>query len=108
MNDKFLSGLVHVVHFWLKPDTSAAELADFVAGVKALGHIAQVKQLHVGIAANTEQRDVVDNSFTVSEILFFDDEVAQKQYQDHALHQQFIETYSHLWEKVVVQDSVCA
>jgi len=108
IGDKYLTGLVHVVHFWLKADVSDEDRVQFVEGVKALGQIEHVNILHVGVAANTEQRDVVDNSFSVSEILFFDDEVAQKAYQDHPLHHQFVDTYSHLWEKIVVQDSVKA
>ncbi len=108
MSEKFLSGLVHVVHFWLKEGVSETECQQFIAGVKALGSIEHVNLIHVGVAANTEKRDVVDNSFAVSEILFFDDEIAQKAYQDHPSHHKFVEQFSHLWEKVVVQDSVKA
>ncbi len=61
--------------------------------------------MHIGIPASTEKRDVVDNSWHVSELLFFDDEDGQQVYQDHPIHQAFIKNYSHLWNKVVVYDA---
>lgn len=71
-----------------------------------MGKIPQVKMLHVAIPADTEKRDVVDNSYSVSELLFFDSLENQKIYQDHPLHQKFIQEHSMLWEKVVVYDSM--
>jgi hypothetical protein len=108
MSNNLISGLVHVVHFWVKPGVSESELKDFIQGVKGLANIEGVKQAHVGVAANSEKRDVVDNSFTVSEMLFFDDEAAEHKYQIHPDHKAFVDRFSHLWEKVVVQDSVSA
>jgi hypothetical protein len=49
---------------------------------------------------------VVDTSWDVSELLFFDDEAGQKVYQDHPIHQAFVENCSHLWEKVLVYDAL--
>ncbi len=60
--------------------------------------------IHVGIPASTEKRDVVDNSYHVSELMFFDTLEGQKTYQDHPIHQQFIKDHSMLWDKVVVYD----
>ena len=36
----------------------------------------------------------------------FDDLEGQKTYQDHPIHQKFIEDCSQLWERVVVYDSM--
>jgi hypothetical protein len=90
--------VVHHVFFWLKNQLAA--------GVKTLSKIETVKELHVGIVASTEKRDVVDNSWAVSELMFFSDLAGQATYQTHPLHLEFIKTCSHLWEKVVVYDAI--
>jgi Stress responsive A/B Barrel Domain len=96
--------LAHHVFFWLKNPTSTADRDKLIQGIKSLGKIEQVRLLHVGVPADTEKRDVVDNSYSVSELLFFDNTKDQKTYQDHPLHQKFIQEHSMLWEKVLVYD----
>ena len=98
--------LVHHVFFWLKDPDSTADRSRLIEGVKMLGNIKQVKKIHVGIPADTEKRDVVDGSYSVSELLFFDSLEDQKIYQDHPLHQKFIQEHSMLWNKVVVYDTL--
>jgi hypothetical protein len=98
--------LVHHVFFWLKNPGSIEDQQKLVEGVKSLAKIETVRQLHVGIPASTEKRDVVDNSYAVSELMFFDDIAGQNVYQDHPLHKKFIAECSHLWEKVIVYDSI--
>jgi len=100
--------LVHHVFFWLKNPGSKADLAQLLAGIRSLAAIETVRGIHVGVPASTEKRDVVDNSYSASEILFFDDTAGQKPYQDHPLHQKFVAECSHLWSKVVVYDAVPA
>ncbi|WP_439136139.1 Dabb family protein [Pseudomaricurvus sp.] len=103
-----LQGLVHVAYFWLKNPGSEEDRQTLIDGIKQLAQIPSVKTLHVGIPATTEKRDVVDNSFQVAEIMLFDSVEDQKTYQDHPLHQQFVEQHAHLWDRVVVHDSVSA
>lgn len=98
--------LVHHVFFWLKNPDSKEDLAKLITGVKSLSKIETIRMIHVGVPASTEKRDVVDNSYAVSELMFFDDEVGQKTYQDHPIHQKFIADCSPLWEKVVVYDVI--
>lgn len=98
--------VVHHVFFWLKNPTSVEDRDKLVAGVKSLAKIETVHQLHVGVVASTEKRDVVDNSWGVSELMYFEDLAGQATYQDHPIHQEFIKNYSHLWSKVVVYDAV--
>jgi hypothetical protein len=98
--------LVHHVFFWLKNPSSTTDRDKLLAGVKSLRKIETIKMLHVGIPASTEKRDVVDNSYHVSELMFFDSVEDQKVYQDHPVHQQFIKEHSMLWEKVVVYDTM--
>ncbi len=98
--------LVHHVFFWLKNPDSKEDLAKLIAGVKSLETIETIRSMHVGVPASTEKRDVVDNSYSVSELMFFDDMAGQKTYQDHPIHQKFIADCSHLWERVVVYDTI--
>ena len=70
--------------------------------------IETVRGAHFGVPASTEKRDVVDNSYSASEILFFDDTAGQKVYQDHPIHKKFVADCSHLWERVVVYDAIAA
>ena len=98
--------LVHHVFFWLKNPSSKEDLARLLKGLATLTQIETVRGAHFGVPASTEKRDVVDNSFSASEILFFDDTAGQKVYQDHPVHKQFVADCSHLWEKVVVYDAI--
>jgi hypothetical protein len=101
-----LPKLLHHVFFWLKNPDSAADRAALIAGVKSLAAIETVRSIHVGIPASTEKREVVDNSYHVSELLCFDDLEGQSIYQTHPLHQKFVDECSHLWSKVVVYDAL--
>jgi len=100
--------LVHHVFFWLKDRGSREDLAKLLAGLRTLANIETVRAAHFGVPASTEKRDVVDNSYSASEILFFDDTAGQKTYQDHPIHQQFVADCSHLWQRVVVYDVIAA
>jgi hypothetical protein len=100
--------LVHHVFFWLKNPDTKEDLARLLEGLRTLANIETVRGAHFGVPASTEKRDVVDNSFSVSEILFFDDLAGQKSYQDHPIHKKFIADCSHLWERVVVYDALAA
>lgn len=98
--------IVHHVFFWLKNPASSDDRDKLIAGLKTLSQIDTVKELRVGVVASTEKRDVVDNSWAVSELMFFNDLDGQAVYQTHPIHLQFIKNCSHLWEKVIVYDSI--
>jgi hypothetical protein len=100
--------LVHHVFFWLKNPQSREDLARLLEGLRTLTKIETVRGAHFGVPASTEKRDVVDSSFSASEMLFFDDLAGQKAYQDHPVHKQFVADCSHLWERVVVYDAISA
>lgn len=97
--------IVHHVFFWLKNPTSAGDRDRLVAGLKTLAGIPSIKELYIGVPAGTEQRDVIDSSWQVSELMFFENLDAQAGYQEHSLHLAFIKSCGHLWEKVVVYDA---
>lgn len=96
--------VVHHVFFWLKNPKSKEDLARLLAGLKTLGGIETVKAIHIGVPAETEQRGVVDASYSASEILFFDDVAGQNAYQVHPIHKKFVADCEHLWQRVVVYD----
>lgn len=100
--------VVHHVFFWLKNPDSKEDLAKLLAGLRTLARIESIRGAHVGVPASTEKRDVVDSSFSASEMFFFDDLAGQKTYQDHPIHMQFVAECSHLWERVVVYDAISA
>ena len=100
--------LVHHVFFWLKNPASKEDLAKLLEGLRTLKKIQTIKMLHIGIPASTEKRDVVDSSYSASELMLFDDLAGQKTYQEHPIHQKFVADYSHLWKKVVVYDAISA
>jgi Stress responsive A/B Barrel Domain len=97
--------LVHHVFFWLNNPDSAEDRDKLVEGLKTLAGIETIRFLHIGLLASTEKREVVDTSWQVSEIMFFDDAEGQAVYQTHPLHQAFVANYSHLWRKVLVYDA---
>lgn len=97
-------GIIHHVFFWLKNPDSKEDQAKLIAGLESLRKIKVIRKLHIGVPASTEKRDVVDNSYHVSELMFFNNVADQKTYQDHSIHQKFVADCSHLWDKVVVYD----
>ncbi len=98
--------LARHVFFWLKNPSSMEDRDKLVEGVKTLAKIETVKEIHAGVLAATEKRDVVDTSWQVSELMFFSDLEGQRTYQTHPVHLDFIKNYGHLWEKVIVYDAI--
>ena len=98
--------IIHHVFFWLNNPDSESDKQQLIEGLNTLGSIDEVKVILVGTPASTINREVVDNSFDVSEIMIFDSVEAQDAYQVHPIHAEFVENYSHLWERVVVYDMI--
>ena len=95
--------IIHHVFFWLKHPTEENK-KELIKGLQTLANIPQLKRLIIGRPASTEKRDVVDNSFHVSELMYFDSVTDQNAYQAHPIHKVFVAQHSQLWEKVVVYD----
>lgn len=105
MMEKQKQPIIHHVFFWLKEPGTATQ-QKLMEGLQTLKAIPQVKKLLIGKPASTEQRAVVDNSFHVSELMYFDSVKDQDAYQVHPIHKAFVENYESLWEKVIVYDMV--
>jgi hypothetical protein len=96
---------VHHVYFWLKNAGNKEDLDKLVAGLKKLSAVKTIKQFHIGKPADTK-RDVIDTSYAVSWLAFFDTGADQASYQTDPIHLKFVEECSSLWVKVIVYDSV--
>ncbi|GAB3537275.1 hypothetical protein GCM10027443_29950 [Pontibacter brevis] len=97
---------VHHVYFWLKNPNSAEDKAKLIEGLNTLkNNIKAIQLARIGVPANTN-RDVIERGYQVSWLLFFNNLEEQEVYQKHPVHLKFVENYSHLWDKVIVYDSV--
>lgn len=106
MEPKNKKQLAHHVFFWLKNPGSKDDLNKLIDGLKTLEKIESVRRIHIGVPASTEKRPVVESGYSASELIFFDDVVGQNIYQEHPIHKKFVDQCSHLWEKVIVYDSI--
>lgn len=98
---------VHQVYFWLKKPGDAADRAKLIEGLNMLAKLKLIRSYHIGTPAGSS-RDVVDGSFDVSWLTVFKNKAAEAAYQVDPVHLKFVEEYKHLWEKVIVYDSVNA
>jgi hypothetical protein len=96
----------HQVYFWLKNSDSSEDLAALLAGLNSLTAIEVVRGAHIGVPAATAPREVLDQSYSASLLLFFDAAEDEKIYDEHPLHQKFINDHKHLWHKVQVYDAI--
>ena len=99
--------LYHTVFFWLKNPNNKKDRFEFEKAIKKLirnNHLSI--SCHLGIPADSEQRDVIDTSYTYSYIVNFPSLEAQNEYQIDPHHILFIEEAKHLWVKVKVYDSI--
>jgi quinol monooxygenase YgiN len=96
---------VHAVYFWLRPDLTAEEQAQFVAGLERLKTITSAEQCYVGVPAATD-RPVIERSYTYALVLVFTDEAQHDAYQVDPVHQQFVAECKPLWASVRIFDSV--
>ena len=98
---------IHHVFFWLKNPSSAEDRKGLIEGLKKLSKVKTIKQFHIGRPAATN-RNVIETSYSLSWFIVFDNLDDQESYQVDPIHLKFVETCSHLWNKVVVYDSVDA
>jgi hypothetical protein len=104
--DNTKTGLIHSVFFWLKDGISAEEKAQFEAGVKSLSAISHVKSFYMGPPAGTEERGVVDKSYSLALICHFEDQAGQDAYQVDPIHLKFVDENKGAWTKVIVYDNL--
>lgn len=97
---------IHTVYFWLHEGTPDAAREQLIQDCRTLlAQVPTVRQLYAGPAAGTP-RDVVDNSYGCGLTVLFDDREGHDVYQDHPLHQDFIERNKAHWQRVQVYDHI--
>ena len=96
---------IHHVYFWLKNPDSREDKNKLVEGLKKLSKVNTIQFFHIGHPAATN-REVIDRSYAISWLVFFDGKADQDNYQTDPTHLQFVKECSFLWNKVVVYDSV--
>jgi len=97
--------LVHTVYFWLKPELTAAQRADFRRGVESLAGIKSVEKIYVGTPAKTTQRPIIDDSYSVALTVLCQDVAAHDVYQVDPIHHAFIEKFKAFWSRVQIYDA---
>jgi len=103
---KILGALMHHVFFWLKEPKNETHKKQLVKALNELLKVKTIKISHIGFPAGTESRDVVDHSYSVSYLVMFNNQADQDSYQIDPINTKFVEDNSHLWEKVIVYDSL--
>ena len=96
---------IHQVYFWLKNRESEEDKQMLIDGLKKLTQAPTIMKHYIGEPAQT-RRDVIDSSYQVNWLLFFETASDQDIYQTDPIHLTFVKECSSLWEKVIVYDSV--
>jgi len=96
---------IHHVYFWLKNSGNKEDKAKLIEGLKKLSKVNTIKNFYIGQPAAT-RREVIDGSYDVSWLLFFDDAAGQDHYQTDPIHLKFVAECSSLWKTVIVYDSI--
>lgn len=96
---------IHHVFFWLKEPANELSKQQLVDGLQKLSEVATIKTFHIGRPAATS-RGVIDTTYSISWLLTFDTAAGQDSYQSDPVHLNFVKECAHLWEKVVVYDSI--
>lgn len=98
--------VVHHVYFWLN---NKADLPKLVEGLNVMVPIKSIRDIHIGIPAATEERDVIESSYDVSLLVTFNNIADHDYYQVDPLHDIFRDDYAGpLCKRVMVLDSVDA
>jgi hypothetical protein len=95
---------VHHVYFWLKAPGDPQARGALIGGLRKLAAAPDILWSHIGLPSESE-RGVVDDSYSVSWLVFLADKAAEERYQVDPIHLKFVEECSALWERVVVYDT---
>lgn len=96
---------IHHVFFYLKEPNNAQHETQLLEGLNKLAKVPVIQFAHIGKPALTN-REVIVKDYTISWMCFFKNILEEEIYQTHPIHLDFIRDYAHLWEKVVVYDSI--
>ena len=97
--------LVHTVYFWLKPELTPAQRAEFCRAVESLGGIKAVDKIYVGTPAATGKSAIIDDSYSVALTVICKDLAAHDAYQVDPIHDAFRNGFHTFWTKVQIYDA---
>jgi hypothetical protein len=97
---------VHQVYFWLKDKADQQKL---IEGLNVLVPITSIRDIHIGVPADSEEREVIERSYDLSLLVTFANLADHDHYQVDPLHDVFRDQYAGpLCKRVMVLDSVDA
>lgn len=96
---------IHHVLFYLNNPNSIEDRALLIKGLEAMAKIPCIQFSNIGAPAGTT-RSVIEKKYSISWLCVFESALEEKVYQDHPIHEEFRNHFEHLWEKVVIYDSV--
>jgi hypothetical protein len=94
----------HHVLFWLN---DKADKQKFVDGLQTLTTITSIKDIHIGVTADSHGGPT-DDTYDVSLLILFSNAADHDSYEIDPIHQAFIGGYSKLCAKVIAYDSINA
>ena len=97
--------LVHTVYFWLKPELTEAQRADFRRGVASLGTIKAVQAVYVGQPAKTPKRPIIEDTYSIALTVICKDIAAHDAYQVDPVHLAFVNQFKTYWSRVQIYDA---
>lgn len=97
--------LVHSVFFYLKPEVTEAQRAEFRRMLETLTAIKHADHIYIGTPAATAKRPTIDDSYAFGLTLVFKDVPAHDAYQVDPLHKAFVAQCSPLWQRVRIYDA---
>lgn len=96
--------LQHNVYFYLKSGLSEAQRSAFLDSLKSLLTIDDMVEGFVGRPGKTAPRPVVDDRYDFALSTVFKDVAQHDVYQDHPVHQKFVQSCKQYWDAVKVFD----
>lgn len=98
--------LTHHVFFWLKPEITEQQKADFRKGLESLSGVETAQTIYIGTPEPSINRPVVDSSYSFSLLVLFNDLAGHDVYQTHPVHKAFLDKFRTFWDKVVIYDAL--
>jgi|APHig2749369809_1036254.scaffolds.fasta_scaffold17319_2 hypothetical protein len=96
----------HYLVFWLKPDLSQQEVADFQNFFEGLKQLPYQKNLRYGTPAASTPRSVLDQTYTYNASMEFDSLEDLEKYGQLPEHLALVAKYKPYFVKMLVHDTV--
>jgi hypothetical protein len=97
--------LVHCVYFYLKPEITEAQRADFRRGLESLAGVKSAEKVYVGKPADLPKRPVLDDTYSFGLTVIFKDTAGHNAYQTDPIHVAFLDKFRSYWTRVQVYDA---